>query len=49
MLIADDNPDLRRYLTSLLAAQFDVEAVSDGNAALRLDPRTARPTSSFPT
>jgi len=36
VLIADDNPDLRRYLTTLLAAQFDVEAVSDGNAALRV-------------
>ena len=34
--IADDNPDLRRYLTTLLAAQFDVEAVSDGDAALRV-------------
>jgi PAS domain S-box-containing protein len=36
VLIADDNPDLRRYLTSLLAPQFEVEAVSDGDAALRL-------------
>ena len=36
VLIADDNPDLRRYLTTLLSAQFDVEAVSDGDAALRV-------------
>jgi hypothetical protein len=36
ILVADDNADLRRYLTTLLAAQFDVEAVSDGNAALRV-------------
>jgi signal transduction histidine kinase/DNA-binding response OmpR family regulator/serine phosphatase RsbU (regulator of sigma subunit) len=36
VLIADDNPDLRRYLTTLLAGQFDVEAVGDGNTALRI-------------
>jgi PAS domain S-box-containing protein len=36
VLVADDNPDLRRYLTTLLAPQFDVEVVSDGDAALRL-------------
>ncbi len=36
VLIADDNPDLCRYLTTLLAAQFDVEAVNDGDAALRV-------------
>jgi hypothetical protein len=36
VLIADDNPDLRRYLTTVLAAQFDVEAVSDGDTALRI-------------
>ncbi|HEY2318624.1 MAG TPA: SpoIIE family protein phosphatase [Solirubrobacteraceae bacterium] len=36
VLIADDNSDLRRYLTTLLAGTFDVEAVSDGNAALRI-------------
>src|SRR6202000_973272 len=35
VLIADDNPDLRRYLTTLLSAQFDVETVSDGDEALR--------------
>jgi PAS domain S-box-containing protein len=34
VLIADDNPDLRRYLTSLLAPQFEVESVSDGTTAL---------------
>ena len=36
VLIADDNADLRRYLTTLLAGQFDVEAVHDGSAALRV-------------
>ncbi|MGH2894761.1 MAG: SpoIIE family protein phosphatase, partial [Solirubrobacteraceae bacterium] len=36
VLIADDNPDLRRYLTTLLSAQFGVEAVSDGDTALRV-------------
>ncbi|MFZ1993164.1 MAG: ATP-binding protein, partial [Solirubrobacteraceae bacterium] len=36
VLIADDNPDLRRYLTTLLSGQFDVEEVSDGDAALRV-------------
>jgi PAS domain S-box-containing protein len=36
VLVADDNPDLRRYLSSLLAGQFEVEAVSDGEAALRV-------------
>jgi PAS domain S-box-containing protein len=35
VLIADDNSDLRRYLATLLSGQFDVEAVSDGDAALR--------------
>ncbi|HYZ82653.1 MAG TPA: SpoIIE family protein phosphatase, partial [Solirubrobacteraceae bacterium] len=36
VLIADDNPDLRRYLTTLLAGAFDVEAVGDGDTALRI-------------
>ena len=36
VLIADDNPDLRRYLTTLLSGQFDVETVDDGDAALRV-------------
>jgi PAS domain S-box-containing protein len=36
VLIADDNPDLRRYLATLLAPQFEVEAVSDGNSALNI-------------
>ena len=35
VLIADDNPDLRRYLTSLLAPQFNVEAVGDANVLRR--------------
>ena len=36
MLIADDNPDLRRYLTRLLSPYWHVEAVGDGADALRL-------------
>lgn len=41
VLIADDNPDLRRYLTRLLADRFAVESVTDGAVALqraRADP-----------
>jgi signal transduction histidine kinase/DNA-binding response OmpR family regulator/serine phosphatase RsbU (regulator of sigma subunit) len=36
VLIADDTPDLRRYLTRLLAADFDVETVSDGAVAFQV-------------
>jgi PAS domain S-box-containing protein len=34
VLVADNNVDLRRYLTTLLSSQFEVEAVGDGTAAL---------------
>lgn len=34
VLIADDNSDLRDFLTSLLAPYYDVETVPDGEAAL---------------
>ncbi len=34
VLVADDNPDLRRYLTTLLSAQFNVEVADDGADAL---------------
>ncbi|HLI58526.1 MAG TPA: SpoIIE family protein phosphatase [Solirubrobacteraceae bacterium] len=34
VLIADDNPDLRAYLTRLLSPHWRVEAVSDGETAL---------------
>jgi signal transduction histidine kinase/serine phosphatase RsbU (regulator of sigma subunit)/FixJ family two-component response regulator len=34
VLIADDNQDLRRYLSSLLSSQFEVVTVSDGQEAL---------------
>jgi PAS domain S-box-containing protein len=34
VLIADDNSDMRQYVTRLLAEQYDVEAVADGDAAL---------------
>ena len=33
ILIADDNADMREYLRRLLASQYDVEAVPDGEAA----------------
>jgi len=35
VLIADDNPDLRAYVRSLLEPSFDVEAVANGEEALR--------------
>lgn len=34
ILLAEDNADMRGYLTRLLSQQYDVEAVADGNAAL---------------
>jgi signal transduction histidine kinase len=34
VLVADDNADMRRYVQRLLAAQYAVEAVPDGAAAL---------------
>lgn len=34
VLLADDNADMRAYLTRLLDRRFDVEAVTDGAAAL---------------
>ena len=34
VLLADDNADMRDYITRLLGAQYDVEAVADGSAAL---------------
>jgi signal transduction histidine kinase len=34
VLLADDNADMRSYLERLLCAQYDVEAVADGSAAL---------------
>jgi PAS domain S-box-containing protein len=34
VLIADDNPDMRAYLRRLLGAQWEVETVPDGAAAL---------------
>jgi PAS domain S-box-containing protein len=36
VLIADDNPDLRRYLTRLLSPYWHVDAVANGADALRL-------------
>jgi anti-anti-sigma factor len=34
VLVADDNADMREYLARLLTARYDVEVVSDGQAAL---------------
>ena len=34
ILLADDNADMRQYLTRLLGGRFDVEAVGDGARAL---------------
>ncbi|MBA2350678.1 MAG: PAS domain-containing protein [Burkholderiales bacterium] len=34
VLLADDNSDMRSYLSRLLIEQYDVEAVADGDAAL---------------
>ncbi|MBD2073537.1 response regulator [Phormidium sp. FACHB-592] len=34
ILLADDNADMRHYLQRLLRAQYDVEAVANGQAAL---------------
>ncbi|MGG6285909.1 ATP-binding protein [Leptolyngbya sp. AN03gr2] len=35
IVLADDNADMRDYLTRLLSPQYEVEAVPDGAAALR--------------
>ena len=42
VLVADDNADMRDYLTRILSAQWQVEAVGDGRAALA-SVRAARP------
>jgi PAS domain S-box-containing protein len=34
ILVADDNADMRNYISRLLKSQFDVQAVADGEAAL---------------
>ena len=34
VLVVEDNPDMRRYLARVLARDYDVHAVADGNAAL---------------
>jgi signal transduction histidine kinase len=35
ILVADDNSDMRNYLVRLLSEEYEVEAVSDGQAALQ--------------
>jgi signal transduction histidine kinase/DNA-binding response OmpR family regulator len=35
ILLADDNADMREYLTRLLSAHYRIEAVADGEAALK--------------
>jgi len=42
VLVADDNADMRQYLVRLLTERYDVEAVSDGRAALE-SARVRRP------
>jgi PleD family two-component response regulator len=34
VLLADDNPDMRDYVSHLLSSRWDVDAVADGQAAL---------------
>src|SRR4030095_12121495 len=34
ILVADDNADMREYVTRLLRSRWEVEAVADGHAAL---------------
>ena len=34
ILLADDNADMRAYISRLLASQFEVQAVTDGQAAI---------------
>src|SRR5271163_1577473 len=41
VLIADDNVDMRLYLTRLLAERFEVQAVANGRAALEAISQTA--------
>jgi signal transduction histidine kinase len=41
ILVADDNADMRDYVTSLLAPHYDVTAVADGQAALEHVRRSA--------
>jgi PAS domain S-box-containing protein len=36
ILLADDNADMREYVKRLLAGRYQVDAVADGDAALRL-------------
>ncbi|HSE16237.1 MAG TPA: ATP-binding protein [Pyrinomonadaceae bacterium] len=40
ILLADDNTDMREYLRRLLATNYDVEAVGDGESALAAMQRT---------
>jgi CheY-like chemotaxis protein len=35
VLVADDNSDMRQYLSRLLSEQYEVETVADGQAALQ--------------
>ena len=48
ILVADDNADMRDYVSRLLSVRFQVESVGDGAAALEAA-SVARPTSSSAT
>ena len=49
ILVADDNADMRDYLSRLLSVRFQVESVGDGTAALEAIHNGVRPTSSSAT
>jgi signal transduction histidine kinase len=40
VLVADDNSDMRQYLSRLLSEQYEVETVADGQAALQIAHKT---------
>jgi signal transduction histidine kinase/PAS domain-containing protein len=40
VLVADDNSDMRQYLSRLLSEQYEVETVADGQAALQAAHKT---------
>ncbi len=49
LLVADDNADMRDYLTHLLRDQYRIHAVSNGRAGAAKRPATCAPTWCWPT